>query len=77
MVLPARSSTVWMLSSVVRMDSTPRVFRASSCTLPLVFWYRVAARLVGTAAMSALPLATAATTSSGAPERVKAYVPSF
>ena len=53
------------------MDSTPRVFTASTDTPPWVLLYSVAARLVATQAMSASPPDTAATTSSLAPGMVK------
>ena len=43
----------------------PRVFSAISVTLPCVFWYSVAARLVGSAAMSTSPLVILPVNSSG------------
>ena len=70
MVLPLRSATDWMLSPASTMYSTPIVFSAASCTPPCVLLYRVAATLVGTAAMSSSPDTTLATTSSGAVARV-------
>ena len=65
MVLPFRSFTLLIAVPFSRMYSTPSVLTASIFTLPFVLAYRADARLVGTAAISASPLATLATASSG------------
>ena len=70
-VWPLRSATLFTVSPFSTMYSTPSVLTQATSTAPLVFWYRVAARLAGTAAASMSPLTSRGTTSSAAPYMLK------
>jgi len=67
MVLPFRSSTLFTVSPFSTTYSTPRVLMQATSMAPLVFWYRVAARFAGMAAMSSSPFISRGTISSAAP----------
>ena len=67
MVRPFRSAMDCTVSPCSTTYSTPRVFTATAWMPPLVFWYRVAARFAGMAAISSSPFISRGTISSAAP----------
>ena len=73
-VFPFKSATVCTVSPPSSPTyRTPSTFTASTVTPPWVFWYNVAARLAGTAAMSTSPCKIRGISSSAAPTMVGVY----